>query len=364
MYDVFGVRADTSISDPAYRAARGEADDGSMAWARRRRDELCAELPSVGVTAFCPALRGVHDAGAYSRLRSTFRPRTAERAASVLGVHLDGPLRAPVHDEATPRGEPHLAGTIERARGQLAEGEIDRIYGGEVSAAEGVALVTIAPELPGALDAVRLLRSRGVVVGIGRTEAMLAECAKAVAAGATFVAHLFNHMPSFHHRDPGPVGLLGADSGAADGAEGVDGDGVGGGDAAGRVSYTLAVGAKMMHDSTIRLAQLTHPRGLIVASDVPQRAGSGKGEEGVSALDACVRHVWRSTGYADPSAALLAASAHPAALLGLRNKGSLAPGADADLVLLDGELQVLGCYVGGLLAWEHPKMHGAYWWHR
>ena len=105
-------------------------------------------------------------------------------------------------------------------------------------------------------------------------------------------------------------------------------------------------------------------RGLIVASDVPQRADSGKGEEGVSALDACVRHVWRSTGYADPSAALLAASAHPAALLGLRNKGSLAPGADADLVLLDGELQVLGCYVGGLLAWEHPKMHGAYWWHR
>ena len=61
------------------------------------------------------------------------------------------------------------------------------------------------------MDAVRLLRSRGVVVGIGRTEATLAECAKAVAAGATFVAHLFNHMPSFHHRDPGRD--LGLDAG-------------------------------------------------------------------------------------------------------------------------------------------------------
>ena len=67
---------------------------------------------------------------------------------------------------------------------------------------------------------------------------------------------------------------------------------------------------------------------------------------------------------ADPSAALLAGSLHPAQLLGLAAKGRLTCGSDADLVLLDADLQVRGCFVGGQLAWAHADLHGALWWHR
>ena len=74
--------------------------------------------------------------------------------------------------------------------------------------------------------------------------------------------------------------------------------------------------------------------------------------------------MWRSSGSADPSCALLCASAHAAAVLGLESKGHLRPGADADIVLLDDELSVRACFVRGRLAYQHRDMHGAFWWYR
>ena len=63
-------------------------------------------------------------------------------------------------------------------------------------------------------------------------------------------------------------------------------------------------------------------------------------------------------------AALLCGSAHPAALLRLGSKGRLTPGADADLVLLDpANLRVRACFVGGRLAWAHPKLRGSLWYY-
>ncbi|WP_224274551.1 hypothetical protein [Nocardioides lacusdianchii] len=69
-------------------------------------------------------------------------------------------------------------------------------------------MVTIAPELPGGLDAVRRLADAGVVVAIGHTDASYDLVRAAIDAGARVGTHLFNAMPGVHHRDPGPVGAL------------------------------------------------------------------------------------------------------------------------------------------------------------
>ena len=72
-------------------------------------------------------------------------------------------------------------------------------------------LATLAPELPGAVDVIDALVGRGVVVSLGHTDASAEQFAAGLAAGATYVTHLFNAMRPFDHRDPGPIGAALAD---------------------------------------------------------------------------------------------------------------------------------------------------------
>ena len=74
------------------------------------------------------------------------------------------------------------------------------------SADNGVVLAMLAPELPGALDVIAALVDRKVVVALGHTDAPADDFAAGLAAGATYVTHLFNAMRPFAHRDPGPIG--------------------------------------------------------------------------------------------------------------------------------------------------------------
>jgi N-acetylglucosamine-6-phosphate deacetylase len=124
--------------------------------------------------------------------------RLASADATVLGAHLEGPFLAPdkrgAHDADAliPPTPAAIRRLLEAADGHLLQ-------------------ITIAPELPGALDAIVALRAAGVVVAIGHTTADADIACSAFAAGATVLTHAFNAMPGIDHRRPGPIPVALAD---------------------------------------------------------------------------------------------------------------------------------------------------------
>lgn len=206
-----------------------------------------------------------------------------------------------------------------------------------------IKLVTLAPELPGALSAIQSLSSMNIVASIGHTEATYEEAKAAVKAGATSITHLFNAMRPLHHRNPGVFGLLGtASSSTSKPYFGIIADGI------------------HIHPTTIKIAYNAHPQGLILVTDAMRLAGMPDGvydwtngsriikkgalltleENGKIAgssieLIDCVANFMNWTG-ASVAEALKTVTETPAQMLGLEGvKGSLQQGADADLVVLD-----------------------------
>ncbi len=154
--------------------------------------EVAAALPAYGVVAFVPTVI-TSDPAARERALATFRagPPAGWAGAEPLGLHFEGPMIAPTRKGAHPE---HW----------LRAPSLDLVDGW--SRETGVVMVTIAPELPGALDVIARLAAEGVVVSVGHTEATAAQVGAAVDAGARMVTHLGNTMPPMLPREPGPVG--------------------------------------------------------------------------------------------------------------------------------------------------------------
>ena len=118
--------------------------------------------------------------------------------ADILGSHLEGPFLDPAHHGAH---EPSLLR-------EPAAADVQRL----LDAGGGtVRQVTIAPELPGGLEAIRIVVAAGSAAAVGHTSADAAQTAAAFDAGATILTHAFNAMPGIHHREPGPVLTAAAD---------------------------------------------------------------------------------------------------------------------------------------------------------
>ncbi len=212
-----------------------------------------------------------------------------------------------------------------------------------LDAGEGaVRMVTIAPELPGALDAIRLLVARGVVAAVGHTDATYDQTLAAVQAGATVGTHVFNAMRQLHQREPGPaLALLGSVGVTCE----LVGDGVHLHDAVlaaaarlagpGRVALvTDAVAAAGMADGEYELGG----QALVVTGGVARLARDGTIAGSTLTMDAALRRaVHAGLSIVD---AVRAASTNPAAALGLAGVGALAVGDRADLVVLDDRLTV------------------------
>lgn len=159
--------------------------------------EVAGLLGRVGVTAFLPTLVSPGQSEIATALEALVAgPRAGWSGAAPLGWHLEGPVLNPLRAGAHP---------VERLC------DADAVDTTDWDPGRGVRMVTLAPELPGALDLIRDLHARGVVVSIGHTEADERTVERAVDAGARAVTHLFNAMPGLHHRRPGIVGaVLGA----------------------------------------------------------------------------------------------------------------------------------------------------------
>ena len=293
--------------------------------------EVGAWLPSTGVTAFCPTIITAPP-GAIERAQEAIRSRPDNYlGAEPLGLHIEGPHIS----EAK-----HGAHSVELLRGPDEWSE----------STENIAIVTIAPELPGALDLIENLTASGVVVSIGHSAASARIATAALDAGATLGTHLLNAMPPITAREPGIAGVLLTDPRAYFGVI-VDDHHlapetmrlVWAGASDRFVAITDAMAAAGMPDGrfTIGDSDVTLSGGAV-------RNGAGGLAGSSLTLDQGLRNLVEVTG-ASLAAASRCVTAHPADALNLNNRGRLAPGAAGDVVLLDG-LQVVTTIIGGAVA--------------
>lgn len=251
----------------------------------------------------------------------------------IVGIHFEGPFISPcrkgAHDKQLLR-DPDPA-------------EVRKL----VDAAHGHAkMMTLATELPGGLDSVRLLVEHGVIAAVGHTDATYEQTVQAIDAGATVATHLFNAMPPVGHRAPGPITALLEDE---------------------RITVELINDGTHLHPAALQLA-FHHAGAARVAfiTDAMDAAGFGDGHyllgplevevaDGVARLveggsiagsTLTLDRAFKRAVTVDrlPVGDVVAAiSANPARLLGLDDRiGSLEPGKDADLVVLDDAFDLVG----------------------
>lgn len=272
------------------------------------------------------------------------------RLGTVAGIHLEGPwlsaARCGAHDRTQLR-VPHL-------------GEIDEV----LEAASGtITMVTLAPELPGADAAIRRFLEAGAVVAVGHTDATFQRTKEAIALGASVATHLFNAMPPLHHREPGPALALLQDSRVtveliADGVHlhpamvGAVIETVGPDRVAVVTDATAAAGRR---DGMFRIGTLA----IDVESGVARVHGTSTIAGGLATMDRLFRAV-AALG-TDRDAALVAAvratSTTPARALRLTRVGALQAESDANLVVLDHDLQVAAVMANG--DWQAPASHSS-----
>jgi N-acetylglucosamine-6-phosphate deacetylase len=302
---------------------------------------LAKRLPSTGVTSFLPTLV----TSPADRYPPAFAALVAARAAAPaasarpLGLHLEGPFLS-----AGAAGAHHpewIAAADWALLDSLLEGD-------------ALALMTLAPERPGAESAIRRISARGAIVSLGHTRATYEELSRGIDAGARMVTHLFNAMTPFHHRAPGALGAALVDDRIT---VGLVPDGVHSHPAALQLALR-AKGAERIAIVTDAMSAAGMPPGTyeLAGKKVLVDATSARLEDGTLAgsiltLDEAVRRMVR---LAEASAldALRMASEVPARLLGLRDKGRIAVGCDADLVVLDSDLGVRAALVGGEVAYS------------
>ncbi len=311
---------------------------------------VAAVLPRFGVTTFLPTIvtsgRSVRDAACAS-LRDARRrtDATDSTGADPLGLHFEGPTISADH-LGTHRGDLVATPTID---------EIDRWPDG------GVAMVTLAPEVEGALEITERLTRSGVVVSAGHTAMSPDDLAAARRAGICAVTHLFNAMAPFSHRRPGPIGaVLGGAGDAEDLAPitvGLVCDGI-------HVDpFVVAMTWRTLGPSRIALvsdaaAPLGGPFGTFRLGGVEVRydesgvrTADGTLAGSTLALDEAVRNLVSFTGCSLPEAVATVTST-PADLLGLTDRGRIVPGARADLTLLTTSGDLVATVIGGRIAWK------------
>ncbi|KAK5198081.1 N-acetyl-glucosamine-6-phosphate deacetylase [Exophiala xenobiotica] len=305
-------------------------------------------LVQTGLTSYLPTLTS-QPANVYRQVLPYLGPtgalRLAETGCESLGAHCEGPFLS--------RGKNGIHNLDNLQEPLNGFEDFEACYGsGNLSASSHdgrsspprIKMITAAPEVGKVTtDCIPELQKRNIIFSIGHSDATYEQACAAVERGASMVTHLFNAMPPLHHRNPGVLGLLGHSDASQKPYIGVIADGI------------------HLHPSVVNVAFQSHPDGFILVTDAMHLVGLPDGTYQWSTDGACLVkkksrlslegnpdkiagsavtllecvNNFLSWSNADVPTALKAVTATPARMLGLQGlKGSLTPGADADLVVL------------------------------
>lgn len=296
-------------------------------------------LAQWGVTGFLPTLTPSPLAQIHKAISFIKEMKDSPLMASkVLGINLEGPFLNPLR-----------AGALNKTH--FLKPDLKVLQALLKASEDALKVMTLAPELPGALSLFPLLKEYGVAIAGGHSDATYEEALTAHEAGLSHISHLFNAMRPFHHREPGLVGAALMHEG---------------------FSVELIPDGHHLHSLALHLVlNLKGPERVALVSDscpamgMPDGSYPFLGQEcilkdgsfrqkdtgalagGASTLFSSIRRLHRQMGL--PLDQLLQmASLVPAALLGIhQKKGSIEEGKDADLIIADQELRILKVFIEG-----------------
>lgn len=298
---------------------------------------ISSTLARFGVTGFLATIATLSPAALRKAVANVAGVAGSESGARILGIHLEGPYLNPQR-----AGAQSIAAMRAPSLSEL--DDLQALSGGRVR------MVTLAPEVDGAIDFIRAAVERGIVVALGHSNATAAQMLAGIEAGGCHITHLFNAMRELHHREPGPIGV------------GLTDD---------RVSVELICDGHHLDARVIDIALRCKPRrkrilvsdavalgvadgehqmfGMpcIVADGAIRLAPGGNLAGSCLSLDRAVRNLHEWFPERPLEELIEAASTAPARLIAASDTGEIAVGKRADLVLLDNELRPTATFVGG-----------------
>ncbi|MBE3573474.1 MAG: N-acetylglucosamine-6-phosphate deacetylase [Moorella humiferrea] len=347
--DVSGRYVCPGFIDLHVHGGGGHGFDWQQPWSEW--EQVARVHAAHGVTSLLATVPVPHDAHLLYEFR---REMAGKRLAgsTIFGLHLEGPYLSPVRRGCWPESSLRLPWP-DNCRALLE------------AAGHALKIITMAPELPGAMECISLLKAAGVVVAMGHTDATYDQAVQAARAGVRRVTHLFNAMRGLHHREPGTAGAA------------MDLPGV--------MAEIICDGVHV-HPAAMRLAlRAKGVDGLNLVTDASPLAGAPDttlevpfGQFPVKVVNGACRApdgslagslltleqaVANATRFLEVPLwqAVRMASLNPARSLGIDDcKGSLETGKDADITVLDNDFGVEATFIGGRLVYVDPAAAGRY----
>ncbi|HSI67415.1 MAG TPA: N-acetylglucosamine-6-phosphate deacetylase [Planococcus sp. (in: firmicutes)] len=302
---------------------------------------MARSFPREGTTSFLAATITQSEQAIMVALQNVRNFESGESEAELLGVHLEGPFISPERAGAQPVGH-------------IIEPSLKLFKEWQEASGNRIELVTLAPERSGGTEFIKELTNSGVVVSIGHSDATFEEVQEATEAGARHVTHLYNQMSPFHHRQPGVVGAALLND---------------------NLTVELIADFIHSHEQSVRLAyQQKGAERLILITDAMRAKGlppgtydlggqhvevdekaarlsNGRLAGSMLTMTQAAKNI-RSVTNCSPAELVAMTSANAARQLGLPHKGRIEIGCDADLVIVDKDLNVVMTFCRGNLAYE------------